>query len=284
MPAEFPVQVPQGPAGALAPHTCVGFWPADPARAPTVFLDPGHGGRDPGTVSSPSGGLAEKELTLAISLDVRDLLVRAGYTVVMSRIADTNVAAIEPGDLSEGVETPQYVRRDLLARNECADASDAGALVGIYIDGNTDPATAGSETLYCDERPFAAANLRLATLVEDDVVASVRQSGFDLSSRGVFPDDQGFGVALTQTAAAYNHLMLLGPASQPENPSPTMMPGALIEPIFLTNPPEAAYGAAAAGQRAIAAGVAQAVETFLPLPHPHRGASSPRASGKKRRT
>jgi N-acetylmuramoyl-L-alanine amidase len=47
--AEFPVNAPPGPAGPLAPDTYVGLLAADPARAPTVFVDRGHGGVDAGT-------------------------------------------------------------------------------------------------------------------------------------------------------------------------------------------------------------------------------------------
>ncbi|WP_339201719.1 N-acetylmuramoyl-L-alanine amidase [Peribacillus sp. FSL P2-0133] len=52
-----------------------------------VFIDPGHGGKDPGAVGN---GLKEKELTLRIGKRIRDIL--AGYekvTVKMSRTGDT---------------------------------------------------------------------------------------------------------------------------------------------------------------------------------------------------
>ncbi|MGH8879136.1 MAG: N-acetylmuramoyl-L-alanine amidase [Stackebrandtia sp.] len=59
------------------------------ANAPTkVYLDPGHGGSDSGAVGH---GLVEKDLTLDISLQVRDLLNANGNIEVrMSR--DTDVA------------------------------------------------------------------------------------------------------------------------------------------------------------------------------------------------
>ena len=36
-----------------------------------LFLDPGHGGSDPGAVGN---GLREKDLTLSIALRIRDML------------------------------------------------------------------------------------------------------------------------------------------------------------------------------------------------------------------
>jgi N-acetylmuramoyl-L-alanine amidase len=55
-----------------------------PKRIPTVVIDPGHGGIDPGM----SGYVREKNVTLSISLKLRALLQKAGIKVVMSRTGD----------------------------------------------------------------------------------------------------------------------------------------------------------------------------------------------------
>ena len=50
------------------------------ARAPgrpIVLIDPGHGGRDPGA-SAVSGNITEKQLTLAMAGELRDLLAKRG--------------------------------------------------------------------------------------------------------------------------------------------------------------------------------------------------------------
>lgn len=63
-----------------------------PARAPasqrirTIVLDPGHGGRDPG---NREGRRYEKDYTLTLCREVKDLLVRAGFQVSLTRNADT---------------------------------------------------------------------------------------------------------------------------------------------------------------------------------------------------
>src|SRR5689334_18005689 len=44
---------------------------------PIVVIDAGHGGSDPGAVSM-SGQVSEKQLTLALASEVRDLLVERG--------------------------------------------------------------------------------------------------------------------------------------------------------------------------------------------------------------
>lgn len=61
---------------------------SSPIYGRTVMLDPGHGGSDPGTVHD---GLYEKEINLDIALRARDLLVKAGATVVMTREDDSTV-------------------------------------------------------------------------------------------------------------------------------------------------------------------------------------------------
>lgn len=56
---------------------------------PIVVLDAGHGGRDPGA-RSVSGEVVEKDLTLALAREVRDLLVQRGRVrVAMTRDDDT---------------------------------------------------------------------------------------------------------------------------------------------------------------------------------------------------
>jgi N-acetylmuramoyl-L-alanine amidase len=52
---------------------------------PTICLDPGHGGRDPGAVA---GGLTEAGVTLAIALAARRILIPK-YRVVLTRDDDT---------------------------------------------------------------------------------------------------------------------------------------------------------------------------------------------------
>ncbi|TFJ44988.1 hypothetical protein CKN73_00655 [Carnobacterium divergens] len=50
-----------------------------------VFVDPGHGGTDPGAIS---GGVQEKDLNLSVSLKLQALLESKGAEVIMSRTGD----------------------------------------------------------------------------------------------------------------------------------------------------------------------------------------------------
>jgi N-acetylmuramoyl-L-alanine amidase len=71
------------------------------------------------------------------------------------------------------------------------------------------------------------------------------------------------GSALTAAAVAYGHLLLLGPAKAGYFDTPSQMPGALIEPLFVTDPFEASIAASVHGQQVIAKALAEAIEQYL---------------------
>ncbi|GAB3159713.1 hypothetical protein GCM10027290_64960 [Micromonospora sonneratiae] len=82
------------------------------AATPRVYLDPGHGGTDPGAVGN---GLQEKALTLAIALQTRDILLAnwGGVDIRMSRTTD--------------------ITRELAYRTSDANAWGANLFVSIHI-------------------------------------------------------------------------------------------------------------------------------------------------------
>ena len=127
---------------------------------------------------------------------------------------------------------------------------------------------AGCVTAYDPARPFAAGNLRLARLVQSDVLAAMNAQGWQIPDGGVQPD-QGLGSSLTPADLAYGHLLLLGPAEKGYVSTPSTMPGALVEPLFITDPFEGSIAASSRGQQIIAAGLARAIEQyFVPQPAP----------------
>ena len=56
------------------------------ARAYRIVVDPGHGGKDPGTISR--AGLKEKNVTLPVAKDLARLLRQDGFEVTMTRQTD----------------------------------------------------------------------------------------------------------------------------------------------------------------------------------------------------
>jgi len=257
--------------GLFSTGACMAFPATSGDRHETVFLDAGHGGVDPGAVGTTEGGATVEESTvnLAIELDTMTLLRAEGYRVVVSRTQNTSVTRLSPADTSDGVLSDQGAFADVTARDVCADLARAAVLVGIYMDGGYQ-GDAGCLTGYDADRPFSAANLRLATLLQDDVLAAMNSRGYAIPDDGVLPDS-GLGSALTSAAVAYPHLLLLGPAKAGYFPTPSSMPGALIEPLYVTDPMEASVAVSAAGQQAIAGGIAQAVGQYFTAADQRRG-------------
>lgn len=119
-----------------------------------IGVDAGHGGSDPGT-SGPSK-VKEKTLTLDLALRLARMLREAGARVIMTREADVSVS------------NPTRVNT--------VHAGGAEVFISIHLNGYTNPAINGTETLY---RP-SAANDRLARLIQGEFL---RELG--LADRGL---------------------------------------------------------------------------------------------------
>lgn len=251
-----PLQV---PLAGLESGACMSFAPSGIQTGPTVFLDAGHGGLDPGVVSVVGGRqVLEKDVTLAIANRLAALLRADGYRVVMSRTGDSSVARLSASDSIAGAMTASAVHRDLVSRAACANVAAASVLVSLHFDAFDDPSVGGTETFYDAARPFASKNKRLAIALQSSVVSSLGSV-----DRGVFTDDQLAAPTLTPSGSAYGHLIELGPALKGWVDSPSQMPGALIEPLFLTNPNEAKFANDPAGQQRIAVGLASGLRSYF---------------------
>lgn len=246
--------------GGFAPGACVSFEPIGADLHHTVFVDAGHGGPDPGAIG---GEVQEKTLTLAVALQLRDMLRSDGFRVVLSRTADSSVAQLAASQVRQGAVTNSGVHLDTLARIACANASGADALVSIHFNAFGDPSVGGAETFYDDVRSFAAGNRSLAVLVQAALIASYARAGWTVEDRGIHSDAATGTSGLTASADAYGRLMELGPASQGWNDKPSLMPGVVIEPCFVSDPVELRIASSSEGQRAIAAGIEQALIGFL---------------------
>jgi N-acetylmuramoyl-L-alanine amidase len=84
----------------------------------TIVIDPGHGGYDPGAVN---GSVTEKAITLRVGLQVRDLLQKAGFHVVMTREAD-----LSPGGYT-------VVQQDLQERCRISNEAKADVFLSVHV-------------------------------------------------------------------------------------------------------------------------------------------------------
>lgn len=263
--AAVPVPSPAALA-ALAPGACSTFAPLATARNRTIFVDPGHGGIDPGGSGTTTSGdvVQEKDVTLAVAQALLPLLRKDGFTVVLARTSDSTVIRPGPGDTTpEGLFTASGVRRDLEARVDCANRSHADVLVSIHMNNFGDPSIGGAETMYDSARPLHAQSARLASLVQHDLVAAFSAAGWSVPDRGTVDDSTLDVATLSPAAESYQHLLELGPSASGGLDRPSAMPGTLTEPLFLTSPAEADVASSDAGRAAIAAGLARAVEDYF---------------------
>lgn len=107
----------------------------------TVVLDAGHGGEDPGAVSSFSGA-KEKDITLAIVLEAKKLLEADGYTVLLTRSEDVL------NYTNENLSMTAKRREDLQARKKMMDESNADIVISVHLNAFTDSRYSGAQTFY----------------------------------------------------------------------------------------------------------------------------------------
>src|SRR5262249_28588121 len=155
----------------------------------------------------------------------------------------SSVLRLGRDDVSGAVLTVVGSHEDVLARAACANEARAGVLVGIYFNAGA-PSNAGCLTAFDAGRPFAADNLRLAQVGQAGVLAAMNAHGWSVPDQGVL-SDAGLGSTINSTAHAYGHLSLLGPAYPGWVATPSRMPGALIEPLFIIDSFEGSIAASA---------------------------------------
>jgi len=116
-----------------------------------VFIDPGHGGRDPGAVRN---GLNEKDANLAIALKLKSKLEAAGFTVVMRRSGD------------------QYSTLDEIV--DLANRSGADIFVSIHNNAALSSAAQGTETYWCANG--VNGSNQLAGYIQSNLVSQINRA------------------------------------------------------------------------------------------------------------
>ncbi|SHK43426.1 N-acetylmuramoyl-L-alanine amidase [Desulforamulus aeronauticus] len=130
---------------------------SDGLQGKTVFLDAGHGGYDNG--ASGQKGLREKDVNLAITLKVAELLKNQGANVIFSRDTDTFV--------------------DLYERTRLANVQNSDIFVSIHSNANLNRAIGGTSTYFYapESTPYLyeqkGDRQRLAQAVQRELVATL---------------------------------------------------------------------------------------------------------------
>jgi len=127
-----------------------------------VCIDPGHGGSQPGAVGY--FGTKEKDITLQVALQLRDVLKTAGVDVVMTRESDKDVRTAKQSN-------------ELQARCDVANNSKADVFISIHCNASNDSSAHGTETWYY---PKDAKSKTLAQFIQTELVKQI-----GLKDRGV---------------------------------------------------------------------------------------------------
>src|SRR6185437_10151551 len=251
--------------------TLAGRAASNPARLPSglrpghvVTVDPGHGGVDPGNpgVFFPRG-THEKEVTLQIGLLLRDELKRRGIGVRMTRTTDTLIALGDRGgyctescDLFVSLHVNSLARRRgytdirgfdtyFLAEPKTEDAARVAQMENEAVRFEARPTSTGTGT----GLDFILKDLQLNEHLRESARAA------ELVQRKLQTIHTGEGRGVKQAG-----FMVLTTARRP---------AILVELGYSTNPDDGRFLTSYAGQKAMAAALADAIVEYL-LEYEHK--------------
>jgi len=215
---------------------------------PIVLIDPGHGGHDPGSTSA-SGKAQEKALTLALSSELRDLLVERGRVrVAMTRRDDRYVPLEQRADIARRLGAALFVSLHMdHAPNPLAKGVTVYSLADVASD--------------ADAARFATAENRLGGLSSSEPDGSVRALLSDLALRDEMEDSAALAERIVRHAA--------GPVILRPRPHQfaafhvlrrAATPAVLVEAGYISNVDDEARLTTPQGRAPLVRALAQAIE------------------------
>jgi N-acetylmuramoyl-L-alanine amidase len=222
-----------------------------PKGRPLVVIDAGHGGHDPGTISTVTGQ-REKDLTLAIAHKIKNELIASGRVRVALTREDDRFFVLR--------------ERSAIARNIGADM-----FISIHADAAASPDAKGA-TLYTLSE--VASDREAASLAarenKSDVVKGVNLGGenadvasilIDLAQRETMNSSVRFANLIKREGGGaipfrtgYHRMAGFAVLKAPDTPA------ILMEVGYMTNADDVARLHSASGQQSIASGLRRAIE------------------------
>jgi N-acetylmuramoyl-L-alanine amidase len=201
-----------------------------------ICIDPGHDAKwAPGAVGRDAAGvvpvhptegvpLYEHELTLSVAYRLKALLEADGAAVCVTQRQREEGGGnhVEPSDYTgDGVvrvgpveDTPERTQ----PRIDWANDFGAEILVSIHFNGLDDRRVRGTEVYYTDGGPREVSNRLLASSLLDEMLASLRDAGFDVMSRGIRSDlYQRYSPGDTQRLIQHNASVVRANGYDPAN-------------------------------------------------------------------
>ena len=121
-------------------------------KGKTVYIDPGHGGRDPGTIYKD---IKESDINLEIANELKKELEKQGAKIYLTRIGDY--------DLSK-IDTKNHKKSDLLERAKIINESECDIYISIHLNSDTTETWSGAQTFYTNNNKQ---NKILATIIQN---------------------------------------------------------------------------------------------------------------------
>ncbi|WP_414642065.1 N-acetylmuramoyl-L-alanine amidase family protein [Brevundimonas sp.] len=227
--------------------------PAPPAERPLIFIDAGHGGRDPGAAGAHS---RESAVTLAAAQALKQELERGGrYRVRMTREGDAYV--------------------DLYRRVAIARQAGADLFISLHADAGADPATRGASVYTLSEQGAGRAVREFTR--GDNWQRSLNLPGRDASVDRILLD---MTQRATQNRSAQLARTLLGELEEADHPllrrshrdaglavllAPDV-PAVLLEMGFITNPEDERLLNDGRARRRLMRAVAEGIDRYFREP------------------
>lgn len=217
---------------------------------PLVVIDAGHGGHDPGALS-PTGGVREKDVTLAVARAIRDELVKSGRVrVALTRDDDTFLVLQERAEIARGLKADLFIS----VHADSAAATDASGATIYTL----------SEVASDRKAAQLAARENKADIINgvnlSGAAADVSSILIDLAQRETMNSSAHFAALLRREARLmpfrtdYHRMAGFAVLKAPDTPA------ILLEVGYLTNSTDVERITSTAGRAAIATGLSRAID------------------------
>jgi N-acetylmuramoyl-L-alanine amidase len=207
----------------------------------TICLDPGHGGKDTGNrVGGVFFGHNEKTYTLALALELRNQLKRAGFNVILTRMTDTFVP--------------------LPARPAVANRRGADLFVSLHFNAfQADPKSVEGPETYCITPVGAASSNAQGEGADDGATPANRVEQKSLLLAYQMEKSLVKNLGVTDRGVRRARFAVLRDAA---------MPAILIEGGYMTNPAEGKKIYNSAYRRQMAAAMVKGILSYQKLTVP----------------
>lgn len=132
-----------------------------PLFGKTIYIDPGHGGFDPGATYKE---VNEAEINLQIANRLKDTLEKEGATVLLTRSGDYDLS--KPYALN-------HKRNDLTERSNIINESNANMFISIHLNADSSGTWSGAQVFYDN---INSENIKIATIIQESLKENLNTS------------------------------------------------------------------------------------------------------------